>query len=376
MQDQLQAGLLNSLTGEALAVAPGYWHGTLSELALLSTTGITGAEITARKAEGLPRLLTASGDQVNGGKPADLNANRSTPARSIAHLKLTGLMLASDFLFYRGVNHLTAALLAAEQNPNVSGVLLEVNSGGGQGTAGDMVKSTLASMKKPVVVLTHYMASAALLGTLPAFKIVASSQGVQVGSIGTYVQISTAALQNEKRNYQTIYAKQSTAKNKNHRAALDGDFKPYQELVDKFNGLFIQNVRQYRRLSVNVTETLSGDMFFAKDAQLRGLVDHVGTFSDAVKMLSAEIVRRGVVKGRAARPVATRKPTPPPVPNAARPWLNNPTNQKVIANQLKVEYDPKVLREAPPKPTTAAGKKTAERKTPPPMVNNKPNFYR
>jgi protease-4 len=375
MHNDLQAGLLNTLAGQALAVDPGYWHSTLSELTLLSTTGLTGTEITARKAEDLPRLLSGLGGTVNGGQPADLNTSSSTPRGSIAHLKLSGLMLSGDFLFYRGVNHLTAALLAAEQNPNVSGVLLEVNSGGGQATAGDMVLSTLASMRKPVVVLTHFMASAALLGTLPAAAIVASSQGVQVGSIGTYIQISKAQLQNEKTNYATIYAKQSTGKNKNHRAAQDGNFTPYQQLVDKVNGMFLQSVRKHRRLTGDVTGTLSGEMFFAKDALSRGLIDYVGTFSDAIKILNREIYRTTTAK-IAARPKAVVKPLPPATPNAARPWLNSPSNQKMMAKMMGVQYDhTKLLEAVPAKPKVSVRPKVARAVQTAPAKVERPKKY-
>jgi ClpP class serine protease len=366
MHNDLQAGLLNSMAGEALAVTPGYWQSTLSELALLSTTGLTGADINARKAEGRPRLLAADG---SGGNTANLNSSSSTPPRSIAHLTLSGLMLAGDFLFYRGVNHLTAALLAAEQNPNIAGVLLEVNSGGGQATAGEMLKSTLASMSKPVVVLTHYMGSAAVLGTLPAAAIVASSQGVQVGSIGTYVQISTAQLNNEKRNYETIYAKQSTNKNREHRAAGDGNFKPYQELVEKFNTMFLLSVRKYRKLSGDVTGTLSGNMFFADDAKKRGLVDHVGTFTDAVKILNQEIYRREASKMAPPRPKASTKPTPPATPNAARPWLNSAANQRTAARLAGIDYDASKLLEAPAGKPAAKQSETAAKTLPTTLAN-------
>jgi ClpP class serine protease len=155
-----------------------------------------------------------------------------------------------------------------------------------------------------------------------------------VGSIGTYIQISKAQLQSEKHNYKTIYAKASTNKNRQRRAAQDGDFQPYQELVDKFNTMFLQNVRKYRRLTVDAAGTLSGEMFFADDAKRRGLIDEVGTFSQAIKLLRQKINQRAAVKRPAARATAPAKPAPPVSPNADQPWLNNPANQRA-ARRLK-----------------------------------------
>jgi ClpP class serine protease len=112
----------------------------------------------------------------------------------------------------RGVHHVARELQEAEDNPNVKGILLEVNSGGGHATAGSMLLATLADLRTPVVVFTHFMASAALMATLPAKYVVASSQAVQVGSIGTYLDVNKLAIEVQNKYFKTIYAKSQPAK--------------------------------------------------------------------------------------------------------------------------------------------------------------------
>lgn len=266
--------LIDSLNGQPLAVSPGYWQTVESEVSTLAGS-MTGAEIERRKAAVAARLMSSTGQPVVAG-PANLNDSTGTPSGSIAHLQLSGVMLSHDFLWFRGVNHLTAELTAADSNPSIAGVLLEVNSGGGMVTAGQMLAATIAGMSKPVVVLTHFMASAAIMGTLPANKIVASSPGAEIGSIGTMVKVDKWVADMNKKRYHVIYADKSTNKNNDHRAAQDGDYAPLAKRVNQINEMFLQSVRTHRLLKGDVKGTLSGGMFMAKDAKARGLIDDIG----------------------------------------------------------------------------------------------------
>lgn len=347
MQTNMQptGHLANLLSGQPVAIAPGFWSSVAGEIDTIGTT-ITAADIEHRRKDQAARIINPETGQVVA-NTAGVHDSKGTPAGSFAHLQLTGVMLSQDFLWYRGVNHLAAELIAAENNPNVVGILLEVNSGGGQARAGQMLLSTMESLTKPVYVLAHYMASAAVMATLPAHVIAASSPGVEVGSIGTYVQIHKGAVKYENDNYKTIYAAKSTLKNRFLRAILKGDYDPYEKYINQVNEMFLANVRKHRKVTA---DTLTGDMFFAKDAKAKGLIDMVKSYQEVLAMMrnkiavDAQLKKRTPAKATATvkplppstKPKAVAKALPPVVVKAELPaWKNSATDQLVRANSKK-----------------------------------------
>jgi protease-4 len=302
--------LTDLLQREPIAVDTDYWQGVVAELKLISGTGISAAEVDARRAKTAPRLLSSTGTVINTRGQVNLNDKTSTPAKSVAHLQLSGLMVSSDLLWFRGVHRLTAALMAADANPRIGGVLLEVDSGGGQVTAGQMLLSTLTGMKKPVVVLAHYLASAAVMATLPANAILASSPGARVGSIGTFITIDKLAIGTDQTRYRTIYAKKSTRKNHMTREAQRGNFKPIEKHVEQINERFLSEVRKFRPLKGDIPTTLSGEVFFAAEAQRRGLIDRIGTFNTALTILNGK-ASKGVGTKAVRKSIAVLTPPAP-----------------------------------------------------------------
>jgi ClpP class serine protease len=68
--------------------------------------------------------------------------------------------------------------------------------------------------------------------------------------------------------------------------------EPLRQSINRSNDNFLKEVQQYRPLRGDVENTLSGELFYAKDAKSRGLVDGVGSFQYAVQRLSANVRRR------------------------------------------------------------------------------------
>jgi len=111
------------------------------------------------------------------------------PDGSIAHLRLSGAMRLEDGFSSRGVRQLVKDIQAADANPKISGILLEVNSGGGESSAGTELQNALKDVanngKTVVGVYYQVLASAALRGTLPVNFIMAAGQSAAAGSVGT-----------------------------------------------------------------------------------------------------------------------------------------------------------------------------------------------
>ena len=127
-----------------------------------------------RRKELEPRILGMSANMSG----RDTLQSNEIPKNSIAHLRLDGVMRMDDGLSSRGVRSLIADIQAADRNPRISAILLEVNSPGGESASGTALQNTLrdvvSSGNTRVGVYAHMIASAAVRGTLPAEFIIAA----------------------------------------------------------------------------------------------------------------------------------------------------------------------------------------------------------
>lgn len=272
----------------ALAALSQYMH----ELELLEL-GEHNVNYSERR-ESLQPILCFQGEPISG---VSLSSS-DIPSGSIAHMRLDGVMRMQDGLSSNGVRTLTQNIRAANRNPNISGVLLEVNSGGGETMAGTELQNAVKEFQKPFHVYGHLLASAAYKGVLPSSKITMSGMESQVGSIGSMVIIDKKIADYFRQNQHEIYAASSPNKNREWREYLMGNIQPlFQEVTDR-NEFFLESVKQYRTLTGDeeqIKDTLSGHLFNAKTGIERGLVDAVGTFQDALQGIQ-EAVKSSQVK--------------------------------------------------------------------------------
>ncbi|NDE91549.1 MAG: hypothetical protein EB059_10535 [Alphaproteobacteria bacterium] len=194
-------------------------------------------------------------------------------------------MRSQDGLSSNGITSLVNDLRAAYANENITAVILEINSGGGEATAGDMLKNAIQERNKPVLSYGWFVASAAYMAAAATDEIIASSQQAQFGSIGVLFSLSKGFLEAYTNEQIDIYAEQSTQKNAAFRAAQNGDFSKYQQLATEYATVFHNEVMAMRTLKGNegrIKSTLDGSMFFAQEAKSRGLVDNIGNFNLAL----------------------------------------------------------------------------------------------
>ena len=264
-------------------------HKYLEDIALLrSGVAYTDLGIWKRREAAKPRLLTFN-DALSGAQFVNYRAIRdeeTTPPGSIALLSLSGVMRAESGLSTSGVNELIGELRNAYANSNVGGVIIETNSGGGESLAGTMLKSAIQERNKPVVGFAHLAASAAYRALSGADEIIASGQGSEFGSIGTMLSMNKKMLDEYREKYADFYGAGAPGKNADFRGALGGDFSLIQKRVDAKTAGFqleVESSRPLRGSAERIKETLNGQVFEAIESKRRGLVDMIGTMSDAVK---------------------------------------------------------------------------------------------
>ena len=210
-------------------------------------------------------------------------SKRDISKGAIARLQLNGVMQVDSDWCTRGVRELCLEIDACNNHEKISGILLEVNSGGGESLAGQMLQNALIDSRIPVVVYAHFIGSAAVRGTLPSEKIILAGKGTEMGSIGSMISIRKSMIEFYKKNIKDIYSKKSPEKNKAFRELLKGNEKPLVERVTRNDEVFMAEVEEFRDLDPSTKDsTLKGDMFPAEDAIQRGLADSIGTMNDAI----------------------------------------------------------------------------------------------
>jgi signal peptide peptidase SppA len=217
----------------------------------------------------------------------------NAPEGSIAVMSISGVITKYD-QFCGNAGMLTKAALfdKAMANPNINGVILSFDTGGGDGMATELFSTKIKNATKPVVAyINGTAASAGYWLASSAEHIVIDGQTSEVGSIGTYVTIRDFKdrLKAMGITERRIYAPASKLKNKAYEDALKGEDTAMLEDLTTFNSFFIEAVKANRTTKLsNNKEIFQGAMFYANDALANGLVDQIGTFDDAVSYINSK----------------------------------------------------------------------------------------
>jgi protease IV len=233
------------------------------------------------------RVLAHAGAGVYGvGYYTDLS---KLPDNSIAVLDIIGPVTKyGDMCSYGSAEHASTIGRLANA-PNVSSIILNIDSPGGQvdGTTmlADAVKA--ASSKKPVVAMIDdgMAASAAMWIASAADEIYVTKKTDQVGSIGVYCTLADWVGYAEKQGLKVreIYAPQSTEKNGTYRQAIAGNEEPMKQDLAVIADEFISTIKKNRAGKLTSDKWNSGGMFYAKEAKQIGLIDGIKSFDQVIK---------------------------------------------------------------------------------------------
>lgn len=170
---------------------------------------------------------------------------------------------------------------------NCIGIVLDIDSGGGQVSGTAEFYDFLKSSTKPVITYTDGMlCSAAYYLASATNKIVANPRADVIGSIGTMVSFVDLTGYYEKQGAKVIteYATKSTAKNKSYRDLLSGNSETYiQTELDPITDTFINDVKAGR---TNVNEAVfDGSTYRVEQALEMGLIDEITQIEDVIQSL-------------------------------------------------------------------------------------------
>lgn len=214
-------------------------------------------------------------------------------------MDLKGAIMKDDYCGAPGTNTMAKWLTMANDTPEVDGVVINMDSPGGDGYGMFDLASAIERMNKPVVGFVNSgMACSACYGIgASCDQLLSGSTIDEFGSIGTYVQIRDWSGADEKWGVKThtITATRSTQKLKAYQEALkadpkDPDDKHYklirEQRIDPFNEAFIGLVQKHRTTVKDEGGVFEGRVYMAKEAMERGLIDATDkTLNDAIALV-------------------------------------------------------------------------------------------
>lgn len=215
-----------------------------------------------------------------------------SPKGSTAIISVKGTMLKYGTFCSYGTEEIAGQIRSAILHPNISSIVLDIDSGGGSCDAVSPLCDAISESRekgKPIVACCDLAASAAYWVACNCDKIVASNDiSSSFGSIGVMCSFADMKPFYERMGvmFHEIYADQSGNKNESFRLALTGDYtKIRQESLNPLAIRFQDEVKRRRtNLKTDVPGVLSGRMFYARESLEIGLIDDIGPISKAVQV--------------------------------------------------------------------------------------------
>lgn len=212
-------------------------------------------------------------------------------AKKIAIIPLHGSMIKYGTACAYGADEIAAAIDDAANDSQVTGLVLDIDSGGGAVDAIAPLVDAIQraqGMGKPVVASCDLCASAAYYVACHCDEIMANNTiSAEFGSIGVMMSFPDYAKYYEKEGIKvhTIYSNLSEYKNQPFELAKEGKYELIKaEQLDPLARKFQETVKACRegKLDEKVEGILSGKVFFAEDALKNGLIDSIGSEQKAI----------------------------------------------------------------------------------------------
>jgi len=198
--------------------------------------------------------------------------------------------LSSDFV---SSDTIIKLIDEADLNPNVKAIIFEINSPGGSPVASDEIGSRIKKLNKTTIAVIRE------IGTSGAYWIASSTDRIfanrmsitgSIGVTGSYLDFS-GLLERYNVTYQNLVSGKYKDIGSPYKELTPDEKKIMQDLINKLDGYFIDEVSQNRNISrENVQKLADTAMFYlGQDAKNLGLIDELGNRDDAVNYLEAKL---------------------------------------------------------------------------------------
>lgn len=207
-------------------------------------------------------------------------------AKSPVVLNIIGPIVKYTSWYAYGTKFYGRVLKALDQNPNISGIVLNIDSGGGMVSGTAELTNIIKNLQKPTISYTSgYQCSAALDISSGCDYHMASPFADLIGSIGTMLSYQDFSAMFEKwgAKIYDLYAPQSSEKNIEFRELIKGNEKLYTERLEALAGDFISRMKEnFGEKLKDDGHVFKGKTYQPKEALKIGLIDELGTLEDAL----------------------------------------------------------------------------------------------
>lgn len=217
-------------------------------------------------------------------------------SKRIAIIDVDGILLNTNYTgpYAAGDNPIDIfrEKLDAARSPNISAVVLRINSPGGSVTASEVMFSELmrfrAETGKPVIACLLDMACGGAYYLATACDQIVAHPTTVVGGIGVVLNLYNfqGTLNLAKVENLSIKSKDSPKIDLDYRIGVlnEEDKELLIGMADELHGQFKKVVLARRSAVKDAPETFDGRVFLAKQAKVRGLIDEVGHLPDVIAM--------------------------------------------------------------------------------------------
>jgi signal peptide peptidase SppA len=234
--------------------------------------------------------------------------------------RVMGIDAASGLMSY---DEIGARLDAALADPQVAGILLDMDSPGGEagGVFELAARIRAASRIKPVWAHANDAAYSAAYAIAAASERLTLSQTAGVGSIGVIALHVDQSVKDAKDglNYTAIFAGGHKNDFSPHEALTPQATTALQREVDRLYAIFTSQVAAMRGLDLDAVSATEAGVYFGEHAVAAGLADAVMPFDQVL----AEFADALAAKRRLASPQATRSRVTPSVQSNLENLMND-----------------------------------------------------
>ena len=212
----------------------------------------------------------------------------SSDQKKVLVLPIHGTLTKYETCTTYGTTDMANALIDYASKDDIVGVVLDIDSPGGSSNAIMPLINAINQVKamgKPIIVHTDFCASAAIWVASQCDAIFMDNSLSEVGSIGAY-----ATIFDNRQNLQTgekvitIYADESSDKNKGVREALEGKYETVKAELSELVSDFQAAVKAGRPdLKADAEGVMTGAMFRTAKAIKLGLADGMASLQECIE---------------------------------------------------------------------------------------------
>lgn len=212
----------------------------------------------------------------------------SSEQKKVLVLPIHGTLTKYETCTTYGTTDMANALIEYASKDDIVGVVLDIDSPGGSSNAIMPLINAINQVKamgKPIIVHTDFCASAAIWVASQCDAIFMDNSLSEVGSIGAY-----ATIFDNRQNLQTgekvitIYADESSDKNKGVREALEGKYETVKAELSELVSDFQAAVKAGRPdLKADAEGVMTGAMFRTAKAIKLGLADGMASLQECIE---------------------------------------------------------------------------------------------